>query len=331
MKKRIYAIRSLFTPTPKLKAKLNRILLEKFLVWGYRELAALIIRFSCIPFFIRNFYARNKVSIIIYHDPKPDILEKHLKYLSKRYNFITLDNLVNAIYTKNWEHIPTKGLIITLDDGHKGNFALLDIFKRYQVSPVIYICSQIVNTNRHFWFKTANIRSLMKCSNRKRLAALKKNYGFTNTKEYPGHERQALNIKELRLMKDFVDFQSHTRFHPILTTYEDEQEKYKEIYLSKKEIETLLNKDCKHFCYPGGDYTETEVELVKKAGYLSARTIDTGWNDLNTNPYKLKLTGVTDDASVNVLAVQLSGIPMYLRYLTRGSLNGKHPTIKLKK
>ena len=49
-----------------------------------------------------------------------------------------------------------------------------------------------------------------------------------------------------------------------------------------------------------------------------------GWNDRNTDPFRLRITGVTDDASVNLLAAQLSRITGYLRYLSRGSLTGKH-------
>lgn len=295
-----------------------------------KEIASFFIRYSGIPFLIRNIYAKKKVSIIVYHNPKPDILDKHLKYLSKRYNFISLDSLVNAIHSKNWANIPKRGLVITLDDGHKGNFDLLKFFKKYGVVPTIYLCSQINNTNRHYWFRIngVNTNVLKKYSNRERIIFLREKFGFTPTKEYPEEQRQALNKKEIMLMNGFVDFQSHSRFHPILTvcTY-DECEK--EIVRSKNEIEELLGEECKHFAYPNGDYTEREIELVKKAGYLSARTIDVGWNDIKTNPYKLKAKMVTDNASINLLAAQLSGITQFFRYFLKGSFTGKYPKVRL--
>ncbi|MGQ9570400.1 MAG: polysaccharide deacetylase family protein [Thermodesulfovibrionales bacterium] len=295
-----------------------------------KEIASFFIRYSGILFLIRNIYAKKKVSIIVYHNPKPDILDKHLKYLSKRYNFISLDSLVNAIHSKNWANIPQRGLVITLDDGHKGNFDLLKSFKKYGVVPTIYLCSQISNTNRHYWFRINGVDTnvLKKYSNRERIIFLREKFGFTPTKEYPEEQRQALNKKEIMLMNGFVDFQSHSRFHPILTvcTYDECK---KEIVQSKNEIEELLGEKCKHFAYPNGDYTEREIELVKKAGYLSARTIDVGWNDIKTNPYKLKAKMVTDNASINLLAAQLSGITQFFRYFLKGGFTGKYHTVRL--
>jgi hypothetical protein len=63
-----------------------------------------------------------------------------------------------------------------------------------------------------------------------------------------------------------------------------------------------------------------------EAGYVSARTVDIGWNGPDSDPYRLKVVGITDDASINYLVCQLSGIPAYVQYLLRGSLSGKSPT-----
>lgn len=293
-----------------------------------KEIASCFIRYSGVTFLIRNIYAKKKVSIIVYHDPEPDVLDKHLKYLSKKYNFISLECLVNAIYSKNWADVPQRSLVITLDDGHKGNFNLFEVFKKHNVIPTIYLCSQIVNTKQHFWFKAKGLNPnvLKKFLNAQRLRFLNERLGFTNTKEYSEEERQSLSKTEIMLMRDFVNFQSHSRFHPILTTC-DYDECREEIFQSKKDLENLLGIECNHFAYPNGDYTEREIDLVKKAGYLSARTVDVGWNDLNTDPYKLKVTMVTDNASINLLAAQLSGITQYFRYLVRGSITGKYPVI----
>ncbi len=296
----------------------------------FKEVSAFLIRYCGIPWFIRNNYAKNKATIIVYHNPKRDVLERHLDYLSMRYNFITLHMLIGAIYSQNWANIPPKSLVITFDDGHRGNFELLKVFQKYNVIPTIYICSQIVNTNRHFWFKKPDAdfkKNLKKYNHSKRLMLLKKNIGFTLNMEYPEEERQALNKEEMILMKDYVDFQSHSLFHPVMATCPNDECR-KEIFESKEDIETLLNKDCRHFSYPAGNYTEREIELLKKAGYLSARTIDVGWNNLNTDPYMLKTTGIADNASINWLSVQLTGMTDYLRYLLRGDFRGKHPIIK---
>ena len=101
-----------------------------------------------------------------------------------------------------------------------------------------------------------------------------------------------------------------------------------EIFTSKKQIEKLTQTECLHFCYPNGDYNDDIIEMVKRAGYHSARTIDVGWNDLDSDPYKLKITGITDDASLNKVIAQLTGIPMFLRYMFKGgSFKGLYKSI----
>lgn len=297
-----------------------------------KEITCFAIRISGVPFLIRKVYARNKVSIIYYHDPKPDVLNRHLNFLSKRYNFIALDNLVNAIYSGEWTKLPPRSLIVTLDDGHKGNFDLIDIFKKYKITPTIYICSQIVNTTRHYWFKVTDmtnvdLRLLKRYSQDERRILLHNHYGFMSAKEYPEKERQSLSRKEIILMKEYVDFQSHSRYHPVLPTCADDETK-EEIFQSKTDIENLTDSQCSHFAYPNGDYSEREIKLLRQAGYLSARTCDVGWNDLNTDPFKLRASAVTDNASINLLCAQMSGMTVYLRNLIKGRLSGKYPAFK---
>ncbi len=129
-------------------------------------------------------------------------------------------------------------------------------------------------------------------------------------------------------MKESVDFQSHSLFHPILTICSDDEYR-RETFQSKKDIEALLGKECKHFSYPNGGYTEREIKFTKDAGYLSARTLDIGWNNLDTDLYRLNVMSISDDASLNLLIAQMSGITGYLRHLMKGSLTRKHRPIRV--
>lgn len=280
---------------------------------------------------IRNTYGRNKCSILVYHDPDANTFKGHVKYLSKRYTFTTLDKLAEAIRRKDPKLIPRKALIITIDDGHKNNYKLLRVLTP-GVIPVIYACSQIIGTMRHFWFKEAShhgmiVNDLKGLSNKDRLRELGK-IGFHPRKEY-ANNRHALNLEELTQMKEVVSFQSHTRFHPILTSCDDE-EAMEEIATSKTEMEKYLNVGCEHFSYPNGDYTEREIGFVTKAGYKTARTIHVGWNDVTTNPYELKIVGgLNDKASINNLAAVSSGLVGWLVYAMRLNFNGRYKIRKL--
>src|SRR5262245_4068409 len=120
---------------------------------GIREAVAAILRFSGLPWLVRNVHARRRVTIILYHDPSPDVFEKHLKYLSRRYRFIGMHDLAAALEGGEWSSLPSRSLIVTFDDGHKGNFALLPLFREHRVRPTIFLVSRVVNTRRHYWFK----------------------------------------------------------------------------------------------------------------------------------------------------------------------------------
>ena len=86
-----------------------------------------------------------------------------------------------------------------------------------------------------------------------------------------------------------------------------------------------MGEACLDFSYPIGDYGEREVALARRAGYRSARTIDLGWNTKGTDPFRLKVLGTEDDASISRLASDLTGITGYLARLRLGSLTGRPP------
>ena len=269
---------------------------------------------SGVPIFIRKWVCRNRAAILMYHDPKPAVFEKHIAYLSRYYKVISLDTLVSAIHRKDFSQIPPKSVVITIDDGHAGNIALLPIFKQYRICPTLYVCTQIIDTHRHFWFKIprqskAKRERLKRVPNTERLAYLKHTSGFEPDKTYP--DRQALNTMEIREMAESVDFQPHTQFHPILP-HCTETECQQEILGSKADLERLLGVERSHFSYPNGDYTEHELEIVKAGGFQSARTTDIGWNTLNTAPYQLKVIPITDDAGLTLFRAELTTIPQRL-------------------
>ena len=261
----------------------------------------------------------------MYHDAKPAVFAKHIAYLSRNYTIISLDTLVSAIYQKDFSRVPAKSVVITIDDGHAGNIKLLPLFKQYRMRPTLFVCTQIINTYRHFWFKIeeqskTEREKLKRLPNVERLTHLKHTADFEPEKTYP--DRQALNIREMKEMgKENVDFQPHTQFHPILP-HCTETECRQEILGSKTDLEELLGIECFHFSYPNGDYTEREIEIVKTAGFRSARTTDIGWNTLETAPYQLKTIPIADDAGLALFRAQLTTIPQRLNKW-RNSLFGK--------
>jgi len=279
-----------------------------------KNVLATVVCLSGMPILIREWVCRNRVAILMYHDAKPTVFAKHIAYLSRHYTVISLDTLVSAIHRADFSRLPSKSVVITIDDGHAGNIALLRLFKQYHIRPTLYVCTQIINTHRHFWFKIAGQskaerEKLKRLPNAERLAHLKHAFSFEPEKTYP--DRQALNVAEMKEMGERVDFQPHTQFHPILP-YCTETECRQEILGSKADLEKILGVECLHFSYPNGDYTERDIEIVRLGGFRSARTTEIGWNTLETAPYRLKVVPISDDAGLTLFRAQLTTIPQRL-------------------
>jgi peptidoglycan/xylan/chitin deacetylase (PgdA/CDA1 family) len=258
---------------------------------------------------------RDKVVIVLYHNPSPLDFELHVQYIVERYNVISLSDFIERLTGGNDSPLPKNSLIITFDDGHAGNYSLLPTIIKYQLRPTIYLVSDIVGYERKFWWtvpgSALEIEELKMIPNRQRIKVLHDQYCFDSECNFSDAERQSLTWGEIFEMKDYVDFQSHTRFHPILTTCDD-AELDDEILKARLNLELRLSNKVEHFAYPNGAYNKNIISRVKNFGYASARTTDCGFNDLNSDPYRLKILGVSDSGSIKRLQLDLCGFPLIL-------------------
>ena len=284
-----------------------------------RKFAFLILRWTGVPFLLREYVQRKMVTILCYHDPNPETAATHFRFLAKHYQIIPLRRYVDWRQGKSREAMPSKALVVTFDDGHKGNYNLLPVFRRYQVLPTIFLCSSIVGTHRHYWWKACPnvdvVHALKPLDNDERLRQLAE-FGFQENRKYV--ERQSLSQKEIEELRTPVDLQAHSRYHPILPRCTDDQS-WEEIAGSKIELEKIFGLSVYAFAYPNGDYSPREPVLVKKAGYICALTIDGGYNTPNTDMFLLRRLRVDDEADINELIVKASGLwSFFERILKRG-------------
>jgi peptidoglycan/xylan/chitin deacetylase (PgdA/CDA1 family) len=271
-----------------------------------------MIRLIGLEALARRTYARRKVGIVVYHDPSPEHLEAHLRFLSRRYRFVGLPELCSALAEGGWSSIPRNALVFTFDDGHRGNRELVGVFRRFGVRPTIYLCSGIVRGDGRFWFLLPGVdpEPLKLLSAAERDRVLEASSGGDGRPE----ERHALTPAEVRELADAVELGSHTVSHPILPLC-TESEARDEIVESRAEVAELAGSPCLHFSFPNGDYTQRELDLVRDAGYVSARTTEIGWNGPRADPFRLKIVSLADDASVNVLAAHLAGLLALRRFV----------------
>lgn len=248
-----------------------------------KEIFSFLLRVLLVPTIICKFICKNKGTIIYYHNVNSEIFRKHIIYLVKHYNIISLDCLVSAVIEKNnWKILPKRPLVITMDDGFSGNHNLISILDEFKILVTIFVRPDEINKGN-----TANQKG-----------------------------RKYLNKREIsELLKHNVSFGAHSMTHPYLSKVSDSQARY-EIKRSKEYLEKELFINIKHFAYPYGDYSKREMEILKnQSGYVSARTVKPGWIDKKTNLYELKCMGVGDNAGINKMILDVVGIFPYLRII----------------
>lgn len=265
-----------------------------------------LLRLSGIPLLLRELCQRRKVTILCYHDPKPDVADVHFRILKRLYNVISLADYLT--FRRTGRALPPKALIVTLDDGHKGNFALKHVLRSHRVPATVFLCSAIVNTHRRYWWYVhgnhAEMVRLTRVSDATRLARLAE-YGFSEERAY--EDRTSLSSEEIASLREVVDFQSHTRFHPLLPRCTSARVE-REIVQSKAELEQQFGFPVYAFAYPNGDYSPREIEVVRSVGYTCAVTLDAGFNDAHTDMFRLRRLRINDDASPDEVVVKASGL-----------------------
>lgn len=254
-------------------------------------------------------------AILYYHQIATHAFRRHIEYLRKHYNLIRLDDLVESIAKGT---TLKDAVVITFDDGYKSIYSdIFPILKRYKVPVTVFLVSDIVGTEKEIWADT--IRNLGKNSGKnshipdvaylkclpdrernRRIQELIASYKYTPS------QRSMLSWNEAQEMLDsgLVSFGSHSKTHPCLTMMDAEEAKV-EILNSKRELESHLNIESKHFSYPNGDYDSSHIKMLEGA-YQSASTIVPGINDATTSPYELRR--IAGSGNVGVLAMKISGL-----------------------
>lgn len=207
----------------------------------------------------------------------PKNFEKQISYLNENgWRFFTMSELINS--RKN---LPEKSVAITFDDGYEDNLTnALPILKKYNAKATIYL---VVDRHNREW-----------SSKRK-----KKNNNNELMREPKLQDEQVQHL----IQSGLIEIGSHTLTHDNLPTLTID-EKQKEIVVSRNQIRNQFNIGCESFCYPFGLFDEKDLQLVEKAGYTNATTVEKGITEnIIETPFLLKR--ITVSGKDNLYAFQL--------------------------
>ena len=152
-----------------------------------------------------------------------------------------------ADYLQYGKPLPPKPVLITFDDGYKDN---------YQIAyPILQ--------KYHF---PATI--------------------FLIT-DFVGNYNKYLTWDQIKEMNDNgISFEDHTTSHISLPKASDEEIR-NQVVKSKEALEWRLGKKVEYLAYPGGEYDQRVIQLVKESGYRAAFTVNFGRDKVNSTLYTL--------------------------------------------
>lgn len=270
-------------------------------------LAFKILRFSGLPLLVRELVQRRRVTILLFHDISRETAARTFDCLAARYHLLDLQTFIHKCKTHD-RRLPPKSLILTFDDGHIGNYDLLPLLQEKKIPVTIFLCAGIVGTKRHFWFRHAAPRytafQLRKMPGAQRRRLLRE-IGFAE--EAQQAQPEALTCRQIEEMKAWVDFQSHTLFHPCLPCCTLAQAR-EEISRSRERLRREYGLSINAISYPYGDYSDRDIELCRQAGYECGVTVDGGYNTVGTDLLRLRRLPVNDTDDMNELIVKASGV-----------------------
>lgn len=83
-----------------------------------------------------------------------------------------------------------------------------------------------------------------------------------------------------------MELGAHTRHHADLTAI-DEAAAFDEIAGCKRELEAIVGREVRHFCYPYGRYRAEHRDMVRAAGYATATTTERSRACSSDDPFEL--------------------------------------------
>lgn len=106
-----------------------------------------------------------------------------------------------------------------------------------------------------------------------RLLELLEKYSIKGTFYIPlcNPENEVMQTNLIQEISNYQEIGGHTVNHKFLDALNYKEAKY-EIYQCKLLIENIISKQIDAFCFPGGRYSNRDIELILNAGFLFGRT-----------------------------------------------------------
>lgn len=223
------------------------------------------------------------VSCVSFHDPRPLLFERCIRWLRDNgFTFISEDQVI-AISRGQAAAAPG-AVWISFDDGWRRNLSLVPVIERYDVPVTIFLTTEAVEPPGVFWWTCAyDHRSELPEPFRRSVLRIwdlpereRREIVEPVLRRHRGeYARQALTIEEVQKLarSALVSFGSHTVSHPSLPRC-DSAQLDDELRVSKRSIEGWTDRPVKVLAYPRNEFDGREKDVLLRHGYELAVTVE---------------------------------------------------------
>ncbi|ALP54076.1 hypothetical protein Tel_13565 [Candidatus Tenderia electrophaga] len=187
----------------------------------------------------------------------PERFAEQMAWLSERCQPVSLDRILEAQTGKI--PLPPNAVAVSFDDGFASTFEhAMPVLEKYRIPATMYIVANRIGGDND-WMHSRGMP-----------------------------KRRLMDAGQIREMDAAgIEIGSHTLNHVRLPETGDEQMR-REIGDSKTSLEELLAKPVRHFAYPYGLYNQATRDTVERAGYASACSTRSGFNNATTDRFLLR-------------------------------------------
>lgn len=187
----------------------------------------------------------------------PERFDEQMGWIGRSHNPLGLDAILAGL--DGTTELPDNAITVTFDDGFMSTFEhAMPVLARHRIPATMFIVANRIGGDND-WMHQRGMprRTLM----------------------------DAGQIRQMHAAK--ITIGSHTLSHPRLPECTPEQMAL-EITESKARLEELLSHPVQHFAYPYGLYNDEARRLVELAGYSSACSTRSGFNNEKTDRFELR-------------------------------------------
>ena len=256
-----------------------------------------------------------RLKVLAYHKIKDkSCFEDQIRYLQKNYRFISPRELMTEF--KETSQCKGDNMLLTFDDGDKSIFDnALPILKKYRVPAIIFVITDLIDTDKPFWWDEIEYYLGKEIGNKKvwevkswpnkvretyleKLRASSKKERF----KYP-----QLTIRELKEMQRAgITIANHSHNHPMFDQCGIDEIR-KELQQSTNKLKEL-NFTPNIFAYPNGNSSENSEMILKEFGINMAFLFDHKINKEDINPLRISRLIVNDSTPLWKFKFILSGL-----------------------